>query len=377
MDSLRLKRSFLWLVLVAFAAGCTCTTPIPESASTLVPTSTLAVMPDATPALATPVPPTAYWPTEGWRICTPEEQGMDSALLEQMLDAISDRQLNVHGVVVVRNGYIVAETYFPPYDQDTRHEIYSCTKSFISALIGIAIGEGYIEGIDQPVLSLFPDRTFANLDPRKEAMTLEHLLTMTSGLDWEEGMPIYVEMVRSGDWVRFVLDKPMVAEPGSEFNYCSGCSHLMSAIIQETAGMNTLDFAQSRLFEPLGITNVHWESDPAGIPNGGWGLHITPRDMAKLGYLCLNDGIWDGRQIVPAEWVRASVQDKIETEVEYGYQWWVLPALDAYAARGLNGQAIFVIPDLDIVAVFTGEIIDATSDVLLELVEEFVVPAVQ
>jgi CubicO group peptidase (beta-lactamase class C family) len=318
-----------------------------------------------------------YWPTQGWRTSAPEEQGMDPALLGQMFDAVEDRSLNVHGVVIVRHGNIVAEEYYSPYRQDTKHVLYSVTKSFISALVGIAIEEGYIESVDQRVLDFFPDHTFANPDPRKEAMTLEHLLTMTSGLDWEEGMPIYLEMYRSRDWVQFVLDKPMVAEPGSQFVYCSGCSHVLSAIIQRTTGMNTLEYAQSRLFEPLGITDVYWESDSSGTSIGGWGLEITPRDMAKFGYLYLNGGVWDGQQVVPAEWVRTSVEKHVETDSDlgYGYQWWTYPSLDAYTAIGRDAQLIFVIPDQDVVAVFTAELDGA--DALFELIEKFIAPAVQ
>jgi CubicO group peptidase (beta-lactamase class C family) len=302
---------------------------------------------------------------------------MDSTQLERMFDVIRDEQLGIHSVVVVRNGHIVAERYYPPYQADTKHQLYSVTKSFISALIGIAIAEGYIDGVDHRVLDFFPEHTFANLDARKQAMTLEHLLTMTSGLDWEEGMPIYQELSRASDWVQFVLDGPMVAEPGSEFNYCSGCSHLMSAIVQETTGTGTLEYAQDRLFEPLGINDFHWELDASGIPNGGWGLDLTPRDMAKFGYLYLNDGVWDGQQVVPTEWVTASVNDRIEFDDRwgYGYQWWIYPPFDAYSAVGLGAQLIVVIPDSELVVVFTAALSDNAA--LLELIESFIVPAVQ
>jgi CubicO group peptidase (beta-lactamase class C family) len=294
-----------------------------------------------------------------------------------MLDAIDDGQLEVHSVLVVRNGYLVAETYYPPFQRDTKHHVYSVTKSFISALIGIAIEEGYIDGIAHRVLDFFPQHAFANLDGRKESLTLEHLLTMTSGLDWEEGMPTYQEMGRTRDWIQYVLDKPMAAEPGSQHNYCSGCSHVMSAIIQVTAGMNTLQFAKRQLFEPLGITNIYWETDGSGIPNGGWGLEITPRDMAKFGYLYLNDGVWDGQQIVPDDWVRESVGHGVSVGDgwRYGYQWWIYPPLGAYAAVGLGAQLIVVIPDLEMVVVFTAELNDSSA--LFELIEDFIVPAAQ
>ena len=319
-----------------------------------------------------------YWPTEGWRTSPPEDQGVDPALLERMFEAIEDRSLNVHGVVIVHNGYIVAEEYYPPYKQDTKHVLYSVTKSFISTLVGIAIEEGHIESVDQRVLGFFPDHSFANPDPRKEAMTLEQLLTMTSGLDWEEGTPTYTAMYWSGDWVGYVLDSPMETEPGDQFVYCSGCSHVLSAIVQETTGVNTLEYAQSRLFEPLGITDMYWESDSSGIPIGGWGLELTPRDMAKFGYLYLNDGVWDGQQIVPAEWVETSGKKHIEVRgrpEDYGYQWWTYPALNAYTAMGRDAQLIFVMPDRDTVVVFTAKIGDASG--LFRLIEEFIAPAVQ
>jgi CubicO group peptidase (beta-lactamase class C family) len=318
-------------------------------------------------------PAGTYWPTEGWRTSTPEEQGMVSTPIQQMFAAIDQQQLDVHSVLVVRNGYIVAEKYFQPYDQNSRHVIFSCTKSFISALIGITIDEGAIAGVDQPILDFFPDRTFANVDERKESMTLEHLLTMRSGLDWVEGVPAETEMEKTDNWVQYILDRPMAAEPGSEFHYCSGCSHLMSAIIQETTGTDTLAFAQSRLFEPLGITDVYWGLDVTGIANGGWGLEVTPRDMAKFGYLYLNEGVWDGKQIIPAEWFKTSTQQSValREEMGYGYQWWIYPQMRIYAARGFQHQAIYVIPDLNVVVVFTAGIEDTTEDVLFDLVEEF------
>jgi len=300
---------------------------------------------------------------------------MDSQRLAAMFESIEEQDLNLDGVLIVRHGYIVTETYFPPFQQDTKHELYSCTKSFASALVGMAIDKGYVDGVSHPVLDFFSERTFANSDERKTAMTLENLLTMTSGLDWEEGDPIYAQMMRSPDWVQFVLDTPMAVEPGSQFNYCSGCSHVLSAIVQATTGTSTLDFAQAYLFEPLGISGVTWYADPDGIANGGWGLRLTPRDMAKLGYLYLHHGVWDGQQIVSAEWVSASVEAHVQTEdeLDYGYQWWVYPPLNAYTARGRGGQLIFVMPDLDVVVVFTAEVED--DHVLLELIEDFVVPA--
>jgi CubicO group peptidase (beta-lactamase class C family) len=302
---------------------------------------------------------------------------MDPALLAQVFETIDRQNLEIDSLLVVRSGFIVAEKYYPPYTPDTRHMIYSCTKSFISALVGMAIEDGYIDDIHQPVLDFFPDYRCQNVDQRKESMTLQDLLTMRSGLDWQEGMPVYQEMMRTTDWVAYVLNKRMAAEPGSQFRYCSGCSHLMSAILQETTGMGTLEYAQSQLFEPLGISNYSWELDGSDIPNGGWGLQMTPRDMAKFGYLYLNNGTWDGQQIVPADWVQDSIQSGLAVGggVYYAYQWWVYPDFHLYAAEGLNGQFIFVVPDLELVIVFTANMENPSP--IYELVEDWIIPSAQ
>ncbi len=318
-----------------------------------------------------------YWPTEAWRTSTPEEQGMDSQKLAQMLAAIQEQQLNLHSLLIIRNGYLVSETYFEPYRQDTKHELYSCTKSFISTLIGIAVDKGYIEGIDHRIVDFFPDRTFANLDRTKEDITLEDVLTMRSGLDWQDVDSTFGAMYQSQDWVKFVLDKPMARPPGHLFNYCSGCSHLLSALLQQTTGMNTRDFAEQVLFKTLGISNVNWDTDAAGIPIGGWGLQLTPRDMAKLGYLYLRDGKWEGQQIVSTKWVESATQRHTETDGDlgYGYQWWTYPSLEAYTALGRYGQTIFVIPGSDLVVVTTAGMDD--HDDIFQLIEHYIFPAAQ
>ncbi len=317
------------------------------------------------------------YPTDDWRSAQPEEQGMDSTALQQMFETIEAQPITVHGVVIVRNGYIVAEKYYSPYKQDTSHELYSCTKSFISALVGIAIAEGNLKGAHETVQACLPAYDFAQSDPRKATMTVEHLLTMSSGLDWPESDPIYQQLWRSPDWVQFVLDRPLVYAPGEKFNYNSGCSHVLSAIIAERTGKLTQHFAQERLFTPLGMTSAHWELNPDGLAIGGWGLELTPRDMAKFGYLYLHKGRWNEQQIVPAAWVEESVTPHIEAgeKFEYGYQWWIYSKWGAYAARGRYGQLIFVIPQYEMVIVFTaGENDDQR---LIALIETYIVPAVQ
>ncbi len=350
--------------IAAFLLGCSSAQPSPG-----VITPTIAPTAQTTAA--------RYWPTSGWRTSPPEEQGMDAQKLAQLLAAVEQQRLNLHSLLVIRNGYIVSETYFGSYKQDTRHESYSCTKSFVSTLVGIALDKAQIDRIDRRVVELFLKRTIANLDQRKRDMTLEDVLTMRSGLDWKEEDPSFVAMYRSRDWVQFMLDKPMAASPGTDFNYCSGCSHLLSAIVQETTGMKTRDYAEQYLFKPLGIADAKWETDASGIPIGGWGLQLIPRDLAKLGYLYLRNGQWDGKQIVSGQWVKRATEQHTRTDSDlgYGYQWWTYPSLDAYVALGRGGQTIFVIPRLDLIVVTTAEM--SNHDPVFRLIEEYIVPAVR
>ena len=324
----------------------------------------------------TPTPDT-YWPTGGWRTSTPEEQDLDSKYLSEMLDAIKEQKLNLHSLLVIRHGYIVSETYAPSDGQDNKHELYSCTKSFISTLIGIALDQGLLDSLNRPVTGLFPESTFDNLDTLKKDMTVENLLTMTSGLGWEEGDTAYMGMYRSRDWVKYVMDLPMKVQPGTQFNYCTGCSHVLSAIIQKATGAKSSDFAAKNLFKPLGISDVSWETDPSGISFGGWGIRMTARDMAKLGYLYLHQGKWDGQQIVSTKWVETATRKHVSTDnsLDYGYQWWIVPTLQAYAALGRYGQTILVIPRLDMIVVTTAAL--ENHDPIFALIEGYVVPAVK
>ena len=309
-----------------------------------------------------------YWPTEGWRTSTPEEQDMDSTKLDQMMEYIDEQNLTIESVVVVRNGYIVFEEY-PGflYDQDMPHVVHSITKSFVSALLGIAVEEGFIEGIEQKFVDLFPERTIENLDSRKESITLEHVLTMSVGLEWNEWRYSYSDprndylkaVYFSDDPVQYVLDLPMMEDPGVRWNYNGGTSHLLSALVAEVTGYDTLDFAQEFLFTPLGITEVRWDSDRHGIRYGGGSLYLKPRDMAKFGYLYLHNGMWDGEQIVPADFVAEATKTHhaVDAYTGYGYQsWWTCLGTEVYYAAGIVGQRIYVVPDLDLVVVFTANI---------------------
>jgi CubicO group peptidase (beta-lactamase class C family) len=319
----------------------------------------------------------AYWPTADWRTSSPEAQGLDSQKLAEMLAAIEQQHLDLHSLLIIRNGYLISETYFGSYRPDTRHPLYSVTKSFVATLVGIALDKGYMDGTDRRIVDFFPEHTFANLDQQKAAMTLDDTLTMRTGLDWQEGDPAYRALYVSSDWIKYVLDEPMAAAPGSQFNYCSGCSHLLSAVVRQTTGMNPRDFADQYLFKPLGISNVRWDSDAEGIPIGGWGLQMTPRDMAKLGYLYLRHGQWEEQQIVSAKWVEDATRTHTETDGElgYGYQWWTYPPLAAYTALGRGGQMIFVIPELDLVLVTTAAM--NGHDEIFQIIQQYILPAVQ
>ena len=277
-------KKILILILVSLLVGCgtpqTSSTPVPPTA---VPTPTPSE-PEYWPTQREP----DYWPTTGWRTTTPEEQGMDSVKLAKMVEFILEQNYDIHSVTVIRNGYLVADVTIHPFESNSRHHLASATKSITSALIGIAIQQGYINNVDQTVLSFFPERSAANLDANKKKMTLEHLLTMSSGLDCRDNIDDWsrlFQMMETDDWVQYMLDLPMAEPPGTRFEYCNGASFMLSAIIQETTGMNTLDFAKDHLFSPLGIDDVVWLSNLQGITIGRTRLIMKPHDMAKIGYL--------------------------------------------------------------------------------------------
>ena len=333
-----------------------------------------------TPAPAAIHDSAIYWPTSGWRSSTPEEQGMDSEILSEMLTAIQEQDYKIDSVAIVSNGYIVADARMYPFNSTSKHNIFSCTKSVVSALIGIAIDQGYIEGLQQPVLSFFPQRTIANRDAQKEEMTLEHLLTMTTGFRCQDSY-LYrwtglTRLRESEDWVQYVLDLPMEGEPGTRFEYCNGASFLLSAIILETTGMSAKEFAVEHLFGPLGISDVNWPSNLQGVSVGYSELRMHPQDMAKIGYLYLNSGWWDGEQIVSSEWVKASTSEYISATLDdgYGYQWWIDDS-GMYLALGYGGQFIYVIPEKEMVVVFTSSLEDSDFYVPQTLLNEFIIPA--
>jgi CubicO group peptidase (beta-lactamase class C family) len=337
------------------------------------------------PAAPTPKPP-EYWPTEGWRSSTPEEQGMDSEMLAQMVEHVKQEKLDLHSLLVVRNGYLVSELYVYPYSAGQAHWVFSVTKSVVGTLVGIAIGQGYIKDVHQTLFSLLPDQEAANLDEEKKAITLGDLLTMTSGLDCNENRdPGKAFMEASQNWVQFMLDQPVVAHHGSTFNYCTSSVQLLSAVLQNATGMSARQFANQTLFAPLGIQpalEARWPSDPQGVSIGGYGLALTPREMAKLGFLFLNQGQWDGQTVVPAEWVAVSTTSHANRgdQKEYGYLWWIGPQGKWYAALGRGGQHIFVYPAENLVVVFTANLPYTNNADLIplqELLDQYILPAMK
>ncbi len=304
-----------------------------------------------------------------------------------------NKYLNIHSVLLVKNGKLVVEEYFPGQDhstvagtslQDTEyrafnrntlHKLYSVTKSVNSILIGIAIDQHLISGVDEKISAFFPEYSDIFADSEKGQLRLKHLLSMTAGLSWDERKYPYGDsrndhmmMNLSKDPVRYVLERPVATMPGTKFVYHSGLSITLGEIIHKVSGMRADKFAERYLFTPLGISDYFWWSYPNGTVQTGGGLVLRPRDMAKIGYLFLNGGRWQGKQIVSEEWVKESTKQHVgagllpasEPANGYGYQWWLGSfrvrgrVVRGYSAQGLGGQFIFVFPDLQMVAVFTG-----------------------
>lgn len=318
--------------------------------------------------------------SEAWTVSSPEAQGVDSAKLADMLEHVANNDINIDSITIVRNNHLIMDARFHPFEFDTMHIINSCTKSVMSLLVGIAIDKGFIKDVHQPVLELLPEKAPENPDANKKAMTLEHLLTMTTGLEcrdsWRYRWTGLFEMRQSDDWARHVLGLPMAEPPGTRFEYCNGASFLLSAIIQETSKTTTLEFARKHLFDPLGIREVKWSASPDGVYIGSGDLWLTPRDMAKIGSLYLNGGKWGDRRIVSEKWVETSTSPHITANLfsHYGYQLWI-DASGFYTAVGYRGQFIFVAPDKNLVVAFTGDLEGRDFYIPRDLLFSHILPA--
>ncbi len=299
------------------------------------------------------------WPAAEWPYSEPEAQGMNSTELASMLERLVSDNPGIHSVTVVRLGAVVLDTRITPFAHGDRHDVHSCTKSVLSALVGIAIDRGDLPDLDTRVLDFFPGYEIAHLDERKRTMTLGHLLTMTAGLKAEDSY-LYDwsglgKMRASPDWAQYVLNLPMEAGPGTLFEYSNGVSQLIATILQKATGQSAAAYAREHLFGPIGIVDYGWQGSSPDDSWGYTGLSLRPLDMARLGYLYLRGGEWDGVQVVPAEWVRNSTLPQVTAGTlaqDYGYQWWVDD--DMFMMQGYGGQIVFVLPVQDLVVVFTG-----------------------
>lgn len=324
--------------------------------------------------------PTVPWPTHGWPASTPEEQGIDSGLLADLVDQIVTDE-GIDSVMVVRNGHVVLDTTIYPFPDDTGHAMYSVTKSVIGTLVGIAIDRGLLAGVDVPVVDLLEEAAPENVEAGKVAMTVEHVLTMATGLDCRDsalyGYQGFPDLVSSDDWAAHVLALPMTEDPGTRFEYCNGASHLLSEIITAVTGAPASEFAQDVLFAPLGITDVRWPANADGVTVGFSELVIEPSDAAKIGYLYLREGEWDGDQVVSRAWVEAATTAHAYGGVvgRYGYQWWADAAGVSVTARGAGGQFIHVVPKLDLVVVFTAGLPQNQEGRPIELMQRYVLLA--
>jgi CubicO group peptidase (beta-lactamase class C family) len=317
---------------------------------------------------------------EDWPTAAPEEVGMDAEKLESAYDQLKTNP-DVYSYLIIRHGKIVFEHYFNHANAQQSSAIHSVTKGFLSTMIGIAIDQGVITNERQRIQTFFPEIYAQMNDPHKNTITIKHLLTMQSGLDWTENVTIYPGETA---WSPFILAQPLVSEPGQFFNYSNGNAHLLSEILTKSTGMNACEFAYRYLLGPLDISLEYWGTDPTGVFDGGNQMFMTPREMAKLGQLYLNKGQWQGKQIVSEEWIRKSFQKSIILQATeqngYGFMWWIhnVNGNSVYSAWGYGGQFVHIIPALDLVVVSTsfegshnGENIDLES-----VIENQIIPAV-
>ena len=285
----------------------------------------------------------------------------------------------MHSFMLLRNGTVITEAWWSPYSPERPHTLFSLTKSFTSTAVGLAVAEGRFS-IDDTVLSFFPDKAPAQPDENLKAMRVRHLLTMSTG--HAEDTTGRIMMRQDGDWVRGFLELPVENPPGAPFVYNSGASYMLSAIVQKVTGMRLVDYLRPRLFEPLGIAQFEWETCPKGINIGGWGLSLTTEAIARFGQLLLQKGVWEGKRLLPAEWVEQATSKQVSNgskpdsdwEQGYGYQFWRCRH-GAYRGDGAFGQYCIVMPDQQAVLAITSAV--AEMQPTLNLVWEYLLPALE
>lgn len=347
---------------------------------------------------------------DGWEIASPDSVGMDGAQLCTIAARLEQRATKVHSVVVVRHGKLVFEQYFPGYDQPwgqpegqheftatTKHDMRSATKSVTSLLVGIAIDRKLIAGVDEPVLKFLPDYA-AVKQAGWDTITLRHLLTMSSGIKWDEARswtdPKNDEphLGLEADPLGYVLSRPIAAPPDVLWTYNGGGTDLLGNVIERVSKKSLEAFAREALFQPLGITDVEWKTYPKNSKiAAAAGLRLRPRDAAKIGQLVLNRGQWNGQQIVSADWIAQSITPRFQaigffgSTMFYGYQWWMGRSLVGgkdikwIGAFGWGGQRIFIVPELDLVMMTTAAQYGQPKEGLaaIDILSNIVIPSVR
>ena len=323
------------------------------------------------------------YPGTSWNKSTPKAQKVNPKKLTEMIDYIKSEKLPINNILIIRNGYLITEANFGKSDISELHPIYSCTKSITSILAGITIDLGYIKNVDQKVLSFFPEKADEkNKDVFWNMLTLGHLLKMGFGHSENSFPTMMVYTDKNFNAVENIFKQKIVNKPGTVFDYDNGAPHLLSAIIQKTTGMTLSDFAKEKLFSPLGITDYKWDHDNQGITLGNTSLQLKPYDMAKIGYLMLNNGKWKDKQIVSKKWIEMATKKYLTPDLNeaenfgYGYFWWI-NSFGGFSAHGFRGQYIFVLPEYNLVAVMTGEFDDSLFPINHNLMRDFILKALK
>ncbi len=313
---------------------------------------------------------------------TPEAEGVSSAAIEQFIDSFDAKKHELHSVMILRHGKVIAEAWWSPYAANLKHSMYSVSKSWTSTAIGFAVAEKKIQVSDK-VMTYFPEYSELANKPYIADLTIQHLLTMSVGHEVE---PLRGVVATQNDWVKGFLSANITHQPGTKFLYNTLATYMLSAIIQKVTGQKVVDYLGPRLFKPLGIQGVDWEVDPKGINTGGWGIRVKTEDMAKLGQLYLQQGKWKGKQILPATWVAEATSKHIDQDPSasaekkansdwlqgYGYQFWRCRN-GAFRADGAYGQYIVMMPEQDAVVIITSESHDLQDD--LKMVWKHLLPA--
>ena len=329
--------------------------------------------------------------SDGWRVNDLESQQIDSTLFYKFMDSLpKEKKHKIHSILIARNNRLVFEEYFGKYGAETRHDLRSATKSITSLLIGIALEKGYINSLDDPIFNYLKSYLPVENQDGKEKITIRHLLTVSSGLacdDWDKKSPGQEDkMYRKKDWIRHVLNLPMEYAPGDTARYCTGGVILLGEIIHQASGKHVDEFAAEYLFEPLGIINYNWSyiKKSKNVDSGGH-IFMTPRDMAKIGQLVLSAGAWESEQIVSEEWIKLSTaQQTLLGGAHYGFLWWRLPfrlgeeLSTAICARGNGGQYIMLLPDAQLMAVFTGGNYNSpNAQIPLNVMSKVILPSIE